>query len=285
MKKYLIAIACGLLGGIWPAVLVWRLLTSFPSVVNFFFNYREVGPGVIVLRFLAAIFLSYLLSAYGIALVLWQLYIKRRQASQQASLKSLFTIEEVGFLAGLLLWYWVVSKFYYQPVLYWAVPCSLFWVLSQKRFVARNNSLASSLVPSLAPSRERRTRLRLIVPVVLISMLAAIGYSNFPGMLATAKTREQWAYTEFRDYKFVVRDIRNCQPLKAQIGDIKTVAPTWGRNVTTYEPGSSGHNGEFTLDVVGSDGNGIAHSKFHIFASVYAVQFTHDGKAEALTCP
>lgn len=131
---------------------------------------------------------------------------------------------------------------------------------------------------------KRRTLLKFMVPALLISTLVFINYGSFPGPFASAEARQQWAYTEFTDYKYAVSDIQNCKPIKAKVGNVKTVAPTWGKNMTVRDPGSSGHRGEFTLEVIGDKGTGVANASFHIGTTLYLVKFTHNGKTETLTC-
>jgi len=134
------------------------------------------------------------------------------------------------------------------------------------------------------PDNKQRTLLGFIAPALLISALVAVNYRGFPGAFASAKTRQQWAYAEFTDYKYAVSDIQNCEPIKAKVGNVKTVAPTWGKNMTVRDPGSSGHRGEFTLEVIGDKGTGVANASFHIGTTLYLVKFTHNGKTETLTC-
>lgn len=138
---------------------------------------------------------------------------------------------------------------------------------------------------TLEPSqKKRRVLLRSIVPALLILLLAIVNDNIFPSVFASAEARQRWAYKEFTDYPHVVDDIQNCQPIQARIGNIKTIAPTWGQNVTVREPGSSGHHGEFTLEVIGDQGKGVAYSRFHIGTVLSSVKFTHEGKTEMLTC-
>lgn len=133
------------------------------------------------------------------------------------------------------------------------------------------------------PANKRRTLLKFIAPTLLILALVAVNYRGFPAF-ASAEARQRWAYTEFTDYKYAVSDIQNCEPIKARVGNVKTAAPTWGKNVTVRDPGSSGHRGEFTLEVVGDKGTGIANARFHTSTRLYEVKFTDEGKTETLTC-
>ena len=180
----------------------------------------------------------------------------------------LFNYRQVGAGEDVLIWFVNVLLLYLLGV------CTIALLL-RKCYSRRGRNLIGN---------KRRTLLKLMMPALLISALVFVNYGSFPGAFASAEARQQWAYTEFSDYKFALSDIQNCEPIKARVGNIKTVAPTWGRNMTVRDEGSSGHYGEFTLEVIGDRGTGIANSSFHIGTTLYKVKFTHDGKTEMLTC-
>ena len=132
--------------------------------------------------------------------------------------------------------------------------------------------------------KERRALPKLVVPALLVLLWVVTNNNAFPVIFASAEARQQWAYKEFTDYRYVVDDIENCRPIQARIGDVEIIAPTWGRNITIYDHGSSGHHGEFTLEVIGDQGKGVANGSFHIGTSLSLIKFTHNGKTEMLTC-
>lgn len=172
-----------------------------------------------------------------------------------------------------------------EVVAVWAAGLLLLYLLSVYVIAILLYQRYPNRTRTLDPSqRKRRALLRLIVPALLILLLAIVNHSTFPGGFASAEARQQWAYTEFADYRYAVSDIQNCQPIQARIGSIRAIAPTWGQNTTVRDPGSSGHYGEYTLEVVGDRGIGTANSSFHIMTSLYPVKFTHKGKTETLTC-
>lgn len=130
-----------------------------------------------------------------------------------------------------------------------------------------------------------RFLLRALIPVTIALALVAIANNGFPGETASAEVRQQWANKEFSYYEQqVVNPIKTCKPIIERVGDVKFVAPTKGRNYVWSDPGSSGHYGELTLEVVGENGVGVGNSKFHIGTSVGSVQFLHQGKSEQLKC-
>ncbi|MDZ7958943.1 MAG: hypothetical protein RMY34_13855 [Aulosira sp. DedQUE10] len=128
---------------------------------------------------------------------------------------------------------------------------------------------------------------RTLIPS-LVALLALtfiwIHNSSFPGVTAVSVVREQWAYKEFNEYKSVVDTIKTCQPIIKRVGSVKFVAPTQGRNYVVSDQGSSGHYGEFTLEVVGSKAKGVANFSFHIFTAVSHGQLTYQGGAEEIVC-
>ena len=180
----------------------------------------------------------------------------------------LFNYREVGAVGDVLVWLANILLLYLLGV--YAIT-----LLLRKYYPRRGRNQAAN---------KRRTLLKFMVPTLLIAALVFIHYGSFPGAFASAETRQQWAYTEFTDYKYAVSDIQNCEPIKAKVGNVKTIAPIWGKNMTVRDPGSSGHRGEFTLEVIGDRGTGVANSSFHIGTVLYEVKFTYEGKTETLTC-
>ncbi|BBD62788.1 hypothetical protein NIES2109_56380 (plasmid) [Nostoc sp. HK-01] len=142
------------------------------------------------------------------------------------------------------------------------------------------------------PHRKSNFHRRLLLFKSLIPFLVALlalsfiwlNSSSFPGANAALFVRQKWASKEFGGYKEVVETIKTCQPIIKRVGNVKYVAPTSGRNYVIYDPGSSGHSGEFTLEIVGEKGIGVANFSFHIETAVYNAQFTNQGKTEEIVC-
>ncbi|MBE9011089.1 hypothetical protein IQ250_12810 [Pseudanabaenaceae cyanobacterium LEGE 13415] len=125
---------------------------------------------------------------------------------------------------------------------------------------------------------------RLVIPIIMISMLLLVNQSEFPGTWASPAIRQQWAIGEFQNYEGVVKSIQTCPAVVDRLGQVQYVAPTRGRNYVVSDPGSSGHHGEFTLEVVGTKATGVANFTFHIGTSVAYVHLTHQDKTEMLKC-
>ncbi len=245
-------------------------LGLFPS--SALVNYRQVDSRGAVHFWIASIYVLYLLGVYGVSLLLRQTNPRRSRTFEPSFL---VLSSGLGCVVGSLLFFLITL---YKPFADWQprllaiLPVMLlctrlgFWVKHRKT------------------AGRRGTLLRLIVPALLIATLFWVHNNDFPTNFASAEARQQWACTEFSAYSSVVQEIRSCQPLTVRLGEIKTVAPTWGRNFTTSDPGSSGHNGEFTLQLIGKKGTGTANFSFHIETNVYQVKFTQNNKTNLLIC-
>lgn len=125
---------------------------------------------------------------------------------------------------------------------------------------------------------------RLLVPVLLVGILIWVQNSGFPGVAAPAEVRQEWAAKEFQGYDSVVATIKHCQSIIQRVGRVRWVAPTQGQNYVISDPGSSGHQGEMTLEVIGTNGIGTSRSSFRHATLVDQTQFTHQGRTEKLVC-
>ncbi|MBD2154172.1 hypothetical protein [Leptolyngbya sp. FACHB-16] len=134
-------------------------------------------------------------------------------------------------------------------------------------------------------SNSKVLLLRALVPFIFTLLLIWLHYGSFPGAIASAETRQQWAYQEFENYKGVVESVSSCQFILERVGNVQFVAPTSGKNYVISDPGSSGHSGKLTLEVVGEVGIGVARFDFHIDTHASAGQFTYQNETETITCP
>lgn len=125
---------------------------------------------------------------------------------------------------------------------------------------------------------------RLFIPIAIVLTVLLVNQSHFPGIIASPEMRQQWAVQEFQNYNSVANSIKQCGAIVDRLGRVNFVAPTKGQNYIVSEPGSSGHHGELTLEVVGDKATGIASLKFHIETSVGWVQLTHQNRTETLRC-
>lgn len=144
------------------------------------------------------------------------------------------------------------------------------------------------LVVLLVQSRRRNTLRRSICKILFPSAIALalilVNHNGFPGVTAPVELRQRWALKEFVNYDGVVKSIQNCRSIVERVGTVQAVAPTQGKNFVISDPGSSGHSGELTLEVVGTKGTGVANFKFHIDTSVSSVDFAYQNKTETLVC-
>ncbi|OUL29610.1 hypothetical protein BV372_22995 [Nostoc sp. T09] len=128
---------------------------------------------------------------------------------------------------------------------------------------------------------------RTLIPSLLALLALTVIWvhnSSFPGVTATSVVRQQWAYKAFNEYKGVVDTIKTCQPIIKRVGNVKYAAPTSGKNYVMADSGSSGHSGEFTLEVVGEKGIGVANFSFHLGTAVSHGQLTYQGRTEEIFC-
>lgn len=239
-------------------------------------NYRQVHSSGGVYLWIATIYVFYLLGVYGISLLLRQTYPRRSRTFEPSFL---VLSSGLGCLVSSLLFVWIA---FYRPA--WQRPwLSILPLLAILSIMLLCTRLGFWIKRRKTAGRQG-TLLRLVVPALLIAALFWIYNGDFPTNFASAEARQQWAYTEFTDYPSVVQEIRSCQPLTARLGEIKTVAPTWGRNFTIYDQGSSGHRGEFTLQLIGTKGTGTINFAFHIGTNVYKPKFTQNNKTNVVTC-
>ena len=235
-------------------------------------NYRQVDSRGAVYFWIASIYILYLLGVYGVSLLLRQTYPRGLRTFEPSFL---VISSAIGCLLGSLLFFLVTNTIAV------GLPLTLLTILPVMLLCTR----LGFWVKRRKTAGRQATLLRLVVPTLLIAALFWIYNNDFPGNFASAEARQQWAYTEFSSYSSVVQEIRSCQPLTMRLGEIRTVAPTWGRNFTISDLGSSGHQGEFTLQLVGTRGTGTANFEFHIFTSVYDVKFAQNNQTERLICP
>ena len=165
----------------------------------------------------------------------------------------------------------------------------LFWLISLAALYLLGVYITAILLRFARPRQQQqgnwqRILLRLCVPAALTATLAIALHSGFPGNFATAEVRQRWAYTEFSHYDAIVKQIKQCAAIRNRIGNVSTIAPTQGRNVTVFDPGSSGHRGEFTLETIGTQGTGIVNFQFAIETSANPIGFTHNNQTERLNC-
>ncbi len=266
MRKNLVALVAGL-GGLLSA---W--LAAFTPMQYYFLNYREMNiPDWLRLGAILSLAL-YFLTVYITAFVFQNI------SKQEAEIEPLFLALGgiIGLVVGLPVGRLFVS---FLPTLMFN---SVFPIPALASILGIR--IACKFVRMKSNSKLRVLLFRALIPSLLALTLIWLHHSSFPGVRASAQLRQQWAYREFNRYDGVVDTIKTCQPITERVGSVKFVAPTQGRNYVVSDPGSSGHSGELTLEVIGEKSVGVANSSFHIDTAVGRVRFTYQGRAEEIAC-
>ncbi len=267
MRKNLVALVAVLVG------LLSAYIGTLTPMNFYFLNYRAMSiTGWFNLGAIIA-FALYLLGVYTTALVFQQIL------TQKLAIEPSFLV--LGCIISLLIGTLPFSLSLLTPVPYSSPILSLFisfllsflgiWIACKFKPIKSNYTLIVFLF-------------RALIPCAIVLTLLSLRNGSFPGVKAPAEVRQQWAYTQFSDYNEVVDSIKTCQPILERVGSVKVVAPTHGRNYIISDLGSSGHQGELTLEVVGEKGVGVANFSFHIVTSVSQVRFTNRGITENIVC-
>lgn len=96
---------------------------------------------------------------------------------------------------------------------------------------------------------------------------------------------EQLFLTRAQAFHLERNSVSRCPLILERVGNVQFVASTFGKNYVVSDPGSSGHHGELTLEVVGETGTDVASFGFHINTHASSGQFTYKNKTEPITCP
>ncbi|MEG4392556.1 hypothetical protein [Microcoleus sp. BROC3] len=248
-------------------------ITFLTSIGNYL-NYRQGTLGEWIYWLIMVALALYLLGTYTIGLVTRQ--VSRQEMAIEPSFLVLGCI--IGLLVGCLPIYLssistMLQKLRSFGLLLFPFLLSLLGI-----------GLAGRFKRSKSTSNLKFSLLTILIPCAIFLTFILANNHGFPGVAAPAEVRQQWAYKEFWNYGGVVDSIKNCQPIIKRVGSVKFVAPTQGANNVTFDPGSSGHSGEFTLEVVGDQGIGVANFDFHIGTFVSIVQFTYQKRTEEVSC-
>lgn len=116
--------------------------------------------------------------------------------------------------------------------------------------------------------------------LINLILLAVFSYNGFPGVNAPIEMRQKWAYQRFPPYPAMVCSIKTSGEIIGKVGNIKFIAPTKGKNIYSTSDGSMAAS-EFTLEVVGEKGTGIAY--IETWGSIVTgISFEHKGKKTAV---
>jgi hypothetical protein len=247
----------------------------FLTSIGNYLNYRQGKPGEWIYWLIMIALALYLLGTYTMGLVIRQ--VSRQEMAIEPSFLVLGCI--IGLLVGCLPIYLYSISTMLQK-LNWSFELLVFPFLLSLLGIG----LAGRFKRSKSTSNLKFSLLRILIPCAIFLTFILANNHGFPVVAAPAEVRQQWAYKEFSDYGGIVNSIKKCQPIIKRVGSVKLVAPTQGPNNVMYDPGSSYHSGEFTLEVVGDQGIGVANFDFHIGTSVSNVRFTYQKRTEELSC-
>ena len=237
---------------------------------DYFINYRQ-GDGMVLLwLWLAVNVLLHSLSVYSSAWLFIQISPRRR-----------IVVEPTW----LMIW-GVIGGFIGLMVQQTNYPISDFASLSSWIGLGIGSLLGihlGGLAKYRRTSEWRVTLRRAAIPVGLIALLYLVNYTDFPGVDAPIQSRQQWAVRTFRGYESIASRLRSCEEIADSIGSIEFVAPTQGRNSISIESGYKSM-GEFTLEVVGATGTGVAHIQMNMGSVLGDVTFTSRGRTETFSC-
>lgn len=262
--------------GVWLGGLVAAFVSIIPAVFVHIANYRHMRIIGWLQLWLLTAFVFYALGVYGTALLLQQ------TSRQDAKIEPAFLL--LGSLVGplisgaILLLSWLPKPLpfnfiWWSAVLFFALPFSCLGIHIACQFKRRRSH-----------SNLKILCLRTTVPFGFTLMLIWLHFGTFPGAWAAAEVRQQWAYQEFADYDSIVQSIRKCPPILERVGTVQFVAPTVGKNYVVSEPGSSGHHGELTLEIVGETGARTAQFAFHISTHAAAGQLREHTGTTKISC-
>jgi hypothetical protein len=278
MRKNIIALVT-LIGGVLYASIGIK-------IIIFAINYRQIPLDKYWFSLSILVVVLYVSGIY-ISATLFQLYSKRELAIVPSALT-------LGSIIGFGLGYSIVMRLS-RPILD-MFPLLYKWLNyrsfdSDLRYVLGISLLFSLLGISAACAFEFSKSTFLPHPLFKISIVISINLilyfvlavsTSFPGVNAPIEIRQKWAYREFVNYGNVVRDIGKCNVIRDKVGKIKFVAPTKGRNIHTSE-GGSGDYAEFTLEIAGDEGTGIAYISQHL-GGITNLSFEYQGKKAKVCC-
>jgi hypothetical protein len=240
-----LSVACALLGGA-AALLGDRLLGAAET------NYSNVGWASVLIQMAFTGLLAVTFGALAGAVGPWLFAPREREV-----------VPEVLAFAVIV------------AMLVSAMPLGLF--LSLLPFYLGLSLNAATLVLLLLAGGWLATRIKRPTPgpawrtaragagLLGLATLAAGGYvltlPDFPGGEAPFAVRDAWGRRTFDEpYKLAGEFLAAAPVVRAQLGQPSGYAPMAGINRTTYTPGE--RMGEFTLEVVGPKGRGIARLRF-----------------------
>ena len=245
MRKLIIALGTFLGGIIYAAV--WT------KILDIAFNYREINEGDGFLLFSLMFICFYYFGVY-ISAAIFRFFSKRERYIVPSALPLLIGSLIFSFLVTLIL----ALFFVYPPglifigIVYFFTPLSIILILNILVFhAAYEFELNKSLKYFFAK----------IATVLLVNLtfLIVVCINDFPGVNAPVEVRQEWAYEKYKPYSQIVNSIQENHDITDKIGQIKSVAPTKGKNIFSTTEKLRADRSELTLEVVGEKGTGIAY--------------------------
>lgn len=286
MRKNIITLVVGLVAIILTYIYIYLIdpqtfllkLDQFPPSYNQGFNYQELSLNNYSYLFINKILISiviYAISTYLISFLINKIIKKK--------LKFEPVFAPIGGIVGILiaslfiyLYFSLTSQhlFDINPfVILFLVLMSLFGIRISLEFkTLKSNYININFISSS------------LISIIIILIFIFYHHQYFPGVNASAKSREKWAYQEFSDYDKIVNVIKSCEAIIIRVGHVKLIAPTQGKNYVIYDPGSSGHRGEMTLEVIGEKATGIYNFSFSIETTASRGWLTYQNKREKIYC-
>lgn len=260
MRKILIALGITLCSFLYAAIL---------TIITYFeYNYRVIGNGDDAFLLIVMFICDYYFGVYIIASILFRLSSKQ----ERDIIPSGSIIIPLSFVVSLAL----ITLILFPDILSILV-FSVFFLSVILLFKLLVISLAYHFKSNRYNSRTRFPKNIFYALLINLILLAVVCYNGFPGVGAPIEIRQKWAYKTFRHYPAMVSSIKESNEIIDKVGDIKFIAPTKGRNLHTVIGGSSGASSDFTLEVVGDKGTGIAYIETW-GGGVMGVCFEYKGK-------
>jgi hypothetical protein len=238
MRKIIIALGTFLGGIIYAAV--WT------KILDIAFNYRDINEGDGFLLFSLMFICFYYFGVY-ISAAIFRFFSKRERYIVPSALPLLSGSLIFSFLITLIL-----AIFFMGVLAYLFIPLTIILPLNILVFHAAyefelNKSLKYFIVK--------------IGTVLLINftLLLVICINDFPGVNAPVEVRQEWAYKKYIPYSQIVNSIQGNDDITDKVGQIKSVAPTKGKNIFLTTEKLRADRSELTLEVVGEKGTGIAY--------------------------
>ena len=256
MRKPIIALVIALGTFFWGIIYaaVWT------KILDVAFNYREINEGDGFLLFSFMFICFYYFGVY-ISAAIFRFFSKRERYIVPSALPLLIGSLIFSFLVTLLLAFFFV----YSPGRSFIVGISFIgifvYLFTPLSIILILNILVFHAAYEFDSNKSLKYFIVKIATVLLINLtlLLVVCVNDFPGVNAPVEDRQEWAYENYKPYSQIVNSIQENHDITDKIGQIKSVAPTKGKNIILTTEKLRADNSELTLEVVGEKGTGIAY--------------------------